>query len=213
MSLGSWFRDYVYIPLGGNRVSKAKWLRNICIVWFLTGFWHGADWNFILWGGYFAVFLVLEKVLGRKESAAKFAGNPSANSSGKYSAKHPDFKVLTSILGRIYVLLVVIVGFVIFNGTDMNQVIGDLGSMVGAGNLPMVSREFFYYFRSYGIILLIAIIGCTPVPKYLLQKVNATKKGAFVCNILEPVVLLAMMIVMTAYLVDGSFNPFLYFRF
>ena len=189
MSLGTWFRDYVYIPLGGNRVSKAKFIRNIIIVWFLTGFWHGADWNFIIWGCYFAIFLLIEKFFLIK--------------------KLENMKVFN----HIYVMFVVIIGFVIFNATSMNQVISDIGGLIGIGELPFVSSEFLYYIRSYGLVLIIAIIGATPLPKKVVHIINSKANGNKLLNLLEPLVMLIIMILITAYLVDGSFNPFLYFRF
>jgi len=189
MSLGTWFRDYVYIPLGGNRVSKAKFIRNIIIVWFLTGFWHGADWNFIIWGCYFAIFLLIEKFFLIK--------------------KLENMKVFN----HIYVMFVVIIGFVIFNAISMNQVISDIGGLIGIGELPFVSSEFLYYIRSYGLVLIIAIIGATPLPKKVVHIINSKANGNKLLNLLEPLVMLIIMILITAYLVDGSFNPFLYFRF
>lgn len=189
ISLGSWFRDYVYIPLGGNRVGKAKWLRNIFIVWLLTGFWHGAAWNFIVWGLLFAVLLMAEKLW----------------------LQRPLQK--TKVLKHIYVLLFVILSFVIFNATDMRQALSDLGAMFGTGSIPFYSAEWSYYLRSYAVILGLAVLGATPLPQKLLAAVRRRKAGETLLNIAEPIVLAVLLLVMTAYLVDGSFNPFLYFRF
>ena len=189
ISLGSWFRDYVYIPLGGNRVGKAKWLRNIFIVWLLTGFWHGAAWNFIVWGLLFAVLLVVEKLW----------------------LQRPLQK--TKVIKHIHVLLIVILSFVIFNATDMRQALSDLGAMFGAGSIPFYSAEWSYYLRSYAVILGLAVLGATPLPQKLLAAVRRRKAGETLLNIAEPIVLAVLLLVMTAYLVDGSFNPFLYFRF
>ncbi len=187
MSLGTWFRDYVYIPLGGNRVSKIKWFRNIFVVWFLTGFWHGAAWNFIVWGLYFAVLLVLEKLWLKK-----------------YLDK-------SKALSHVYVMLLVVISFVIFNATDMGEALHYIGGMFGFGGVPAYSAEWLYYLRSYAVVIVMAIIGATPLPKMLVAKFSQKNEKLF--NIAEPVVLVSIMIVMTAYLVDGSFNPFLYFRF
>lgn len=187
MSLGTWFRDYVYIPLGGNRVSKIKWFRNIFVVWFLTGFWHGAAWNFIVWGLYFAILLVLEKLWLKK-----------------YLDK-------SKVLRHVYVMLLVIISFVIFNATDMGEAARYIAAMFGFGNVPAFSAEWLYYLRSYAVVIAVGIIGATPLPKMLAGKICA--KYEKVTNVIEPVVLVGLMIVMTAYLVDGSFNPFLYFRF
>lgn len=187
MSLGTWFRDYVYIPLGGNRVSKIKWFRNIFVVWFLTGFWHGAAWNFIVWGLYFAILLVLEKLWLKK-----------------YLDK-------SKVLRHVYVMLLVVISFVIFNATDMGEAARYIAAMFGFGNVPAFSAEWLYYLRSYAVVIAVGIIGATPLPKMLAGKICA--KYEKVTNVIEPVVLVGLMIVMTAYLVDGSFNPFLYFRF
>ena len=184
MSLGSWFRDYVYIPLGGNRVSKLRWVFNILVVWMLTGLWHGAAWNFVLWGLLYAVFLLLEKWV-------------------------PALQKLPSLLRRVYVLLVVVIGFVLFNAVDLNQAVSDIGGMFGFGGVPLVSAHTLYCLRSYGVLLIAAFIGATPLVRDVASKVYEKPIG----KILEPLVLIALLLVCTAYLVDGSFNPFLYFRF
>ncbi len=182
MSLGSWFRDYVYIPLGGNRVNTVKFIRNILIVWMFTGFWHGAAWNFIIWGIYFAVLLLLEKFLLKK------------------------FLEKNRIISHIYLLFLVMISFVIFNASDLKEAVLYIGAMFGYGEFPVVSAEFFYYLRSFATVILIAVIGSTPVPKKIVSKL---KISAYV----EPVFLAILLSLCTAYLVDGSFNPFLYFRF
>ena len=184
MSLGSWFRDYVYIPLGGNRVGKYRWVFNILVVWMLTGLWHGAAWNFVLWGLLYAVFLLLEKWV-------------------------PALQKLPDILRRGYVLLVVVLGFVLFNAESFSQAVSDLGGMFGAADVPLVSTQTLYYLRSYGLLLAVAIVGSTPLVRNLASKVAQKPIGA----ILEPALLIAILLVCCAYLVDGSFNPFLYFRF
>lgn len=182
ISLSNFFRDYVYIPLGGNRVSLLKWIRNIFIVWFLTGFWHGASWNFILWGLYFASFLVLEKKIY-----------------GKYLNNTKVFKY-------IYTIILVVISFVIFNSQSLNDIKIFLSSMFGLNNLPLINNETLYYIRSYLVLLIIAIIASTPSLKVIGNKL---KKLEF----LEPVIYIGIIILVTAYLVDTSFNPFLYFRF
>lgn len=189
MSLGTWFRDYVYIPMGGNRVSKPKWFFNIFVVWFLTGFWHGADWTFIVWGLYFAIFLISEKLLYLK-----------------YLEK-------SKVLSRVYLLVVVGISFVIFNATDMKEAVSYIGGMFGVGGVPLVSTEFFYYLKSFGVTLCIGLIGCTPIVKKTVEKIKEKSIGGKIIAVIEPISLIALLIVMTAYLVDGSFNPFLYFRF
>lgn len=182
MSLGTWFRDYVYFPLGGSRVGTGRMLFNLFVVWLLTGFWHGAAWNFIVWGLYFAVLLVIEKVF-----IIKFLNK-------------------SKVLSRIYLLFFVIISFVIFNASSMGEAVSYIGSMFGAGDVPLLSAETLYYLRSYALVFAIAAVGSTPLPKKLAEK---AKFAGFV----EPVVLLVLLVVCTAYLVDGSFNPFLYFRF
>ena len=182
ISLGSWFRDYVYIPMGGSRVGKVRMFVNIFVVWLLTGFWHGAAWNFIAWGLYFAVLLIVEKFFILK-----------------YLNK-------SKILSHIYLLFFVIISFVIFNAASMSEAFAYIGAMFGVGDIPFSSAETLYYLRSYIVVIIIGIIGATPLPKTLANKAKFTKY-------VEPVVLLLLLAVCTAYLVDGSFNPFLYFRF
>ena len=184
MSLGSWFRDYVYIPLGGNRVGKGRWVFNILVVWMLTGLWHGAAWNFILWGLLYAAFLLLEKWV-------------------------PGLQKLPGILRRAYVLLVVIIGFVLFNAADISQAISDIAGMFGLGGVPLVTGQTLYYLRSYGLLFVTAFVGATPVVKNLACKIEGKPVGA----VLEAIMMLLLLFVCSAYLVDGSFNPFLYFRF
>ncbi len=190
MSLGTWFRDYVYIPLGGNRVPKLRWLFNILVVWFLTGFWHGADWTFIVWGLFFAVFLVLEK----------FVLN-------KFFAKIPR------VFSHIYVVIAILISFVIFNANGMANAVADIGKMFGADGIPLWSSETAYYLSSFAVVIIIAIIGATPLVKKVVLKIKETKVGLLVCDILEPIFVAVLLLVVTAYFVDGSFSPFLYFRF
>ena len=183
MSLGSWFRDYVYIPMGGNRVSKLRWVFNILTVWMLTGLWHGASWNFVLWGLLFAVLLLLEKLVLPVEK-------------------------LPVILQRIYVLFVVMVSFVLFNAADLAQAAGDIGGLFGAGGVPLATAESVYYLRSYAGVFLAGLLGATPAVKGLAGRIPEKIAVA-----LEPLALIILLLVCTGYLVDGSFNPFLYFRF
>lgn len=189
MSLGSWFRDYVYIPLGGNRVSRMRHLFNIFVVWMLTGFWHGAAWNFIVWGLFFAVLLMVEKLWLLK-----------------YLKK-------SRVLSHIYVVVLIIISFVIFDASSMGQAFSYIGSMFGAGGYPLVSTEFLYYLRSYGVVLILGIIGATPLPKKLWNRIAATNIGSNIMTFAEPIALSALLLCCSAYLVDGSYNPFLYFRF
>lgn len=189
MSLGTWFRDYVYIPLGGSRVSVPRHLFNIFLVWMLTGFWHGAAWNFVIWGLYFALLLILEKVW-LLEILKK-----------------------SHVLNRIYVLTAAVISFVIFDATDMSQAFSYLKAMFGAGGYPLISVECIYYFRSYFVVLMIALLGATPIPKSFCRRLQQRKMGTAVMLFAEPLALSALLLICTAFLVDGSFNPFLYFRF
>ena len=189
MSLGTWFRDYVYIPLGGNRVKRSRLLLNIFVVWFLTGFWHGAEWNFVVWGLYFGILLTVEKFFlidGLK--------------------KH-------KVIGHIYTLFFVAVSFVIFSADGLKQAISFVGGLFGAGGIPAVSKEFLYYMQSYGVIIAVAAVSATPLPKKLYNRLYEKAVFEKVFNVLEILFLLILMLISTAYLADGSFNPFLYFRF
>jgi len=189
ISLGSYFRDYVYIPLGGNRVKKSKWIFNILVVWILTGFWHGAAWNFIIWGLYFAVFLVLEKTLVFK------------------------FVIKTKVLNHIYTLFVIAISFVIFDAVNMGEAFEYIKAMLGFSGVPIISDEFLFYVNEYKFVLISGLIGATPLIKNVFNKLSETKGVKVVISILEPLALVFLLILVTAYLVDGSFNPFLYFRF
>ncbi len=189
MTLGSWFRDYVYIPMGGNRVGKGRWLFNILTVWILTGLWHGAAWNFALWGLLFAGLLILEKlwllrVLERHKG-----------------------------LSHLYVLFFVLLGFVLFDAESLPQAFAGLGGLFGLGKIPLATPQAIYCLRSFAVVLLGGITGATPVLRWLFGKIAKGPRSGRLCNAVEPVVLAALLLIVTAYLVDGSFNPFLYFRF
>ena len=186
ISLSSWFRDYIYIPLGGNRVSKIKWYRNIMVVWLLTGLWHGADWNFIIWGLYFGILLIIEKLF-----------------LGKVLEKTPK------LLNRIYVLFIVMISFIIFSRSGVNNILTSIGGLFGLNNSSLTSLESIYYLKSYAVILILGIVGSAPIMK----KIFENKKMEKLTNILEPVFLLVILVISTSYIIDGSFNPFLYFRF
>ncbi len=189
MSLGLWFRDYVYIPLGGNRVSKGRWFFNILVVWMLTGFWHGADWQFIVWGLMYAILLIIEKLFLKKM-----------------------LERLPAVVGHFYVMFFVITGFVVFNAYDISGAISDLSGMFGAMELPFATSETVYYLKSYAVMFVLGIVGSTPLLKTASEKIKSSKlEKAF--YILKPAGLCAVLLLVTAYLVDGSFNPFLYFRF
>ena len=184
MSLGSWFRDYVYIPMGGNRVSKPRWVVNILTVWLLTGLWHGAAWNFVVWGLMFAVLLMAEKWI-------------------------PALQSLPVGFRHFYVLTFVCISFVLFNAENFAQAGSDLKGMFGFAGVPAVTGETLYYLRSFGVLFAAGVVGATPLAKGILDRLSSTRLGA----VLEPLLLAALLVVCTAYLVDGSFSPFLYFRF
>lgn len=181
ISLGTWFRDYVYIPLGGNRKGMRRQIFNILVVWSLTGFWHGAQWNFLLWGMYFAVILIVEKCfLLKKLNTSK-------------------------VWGHVYTLFLVMIGFVIFNVNEMQEIGWHFKNLFGFGQIPVVTQETMYYFKSYLPCFVMAMVGSTPIVKKVAERWKD--------SILEPVFLSIVLILVTSWLVNGSFNPFLYFRF
>ena len=184
MTLGSWFRDYVYIPMGGNRVSRSRWVFNILTVWMLTGLWHGAAWNFVAWGLFFGIMLMIEKWV-------------------------PGLQKLPDLLRHVYVLIAVIFSFVLFNADSFAMALGDFAGLLGLANVPAVTPASVYYLKSYGLLFCAGILGSTPVVKRAGERILESKWAA----VLEPLFLGAMLLVCTAYLVDGSFSPFLYFRF
>ena len=190
MTLSSWFRDYVYIPLGGNRRGLPRQLWNILIVWTLTGLWHGANWTFAAWGMYFALLLTLEKLFLLRV-----------------------LERLPRAVGRIYTLLAVLLSFVLFQSERFSAALALLSEMFGAAGTALQSPAAVYALRSYGLLLLMGCIGATPLPKKLAARLGARRWGAGTLRALTPAVLLLLLLLCTAYLADGSFNPFLYFRF
>ncbi|SCJ39633.1 D-alanyl-lipoteichoic acid biosynthesis protein DltB [uncultured Clostridium sp.] len=187
ISLGSWFRDYIYIPLGGNRVSNIKIYRNLFIVWLVTGIWHGASWNFVVWGLYFGLFIMLERAF-----------------LGKILNKFPK------LLQHLYLLIIVVVGWVIFSQPTLTEAVDYIKIMFGAGNYPLVNGYPIFYFKEYAIILLSSIVLSTPIIKWIEVK-NGLVKNIYL--ILKPIVLLATFGVSILYLVNSTFNPFIYFNF
>ena len=182
MTLGGWFRDYVYIPMGGNRVGRLRWVFNILTVWMLTGLWHGASWNFVVWGLLFAALLLLEKWV-------------------------PGLKRLPRGLSQGYVLLAVVLSFVVFNAQSLTQAGQDLAGLLGLAGLPGTTAESVYVLRSNLVLFLAGALGATPLPR---------RWGLRLADrwpVLETLSMAALLLLCTAYLVDGSFNPFLYFRF
>lgn len=189
MTLGTWFRDYLYIPLGGNRVGKARWFLNIIIVWMVTGLWHGASWNYVIWGLYFAVFLIIEKlVLNRYLNGVH-------------------------ILGHIYLIATILFGFVIFDGDSMTESLDNIRRMMGLSVIPTVSDESIFMLINYAGVIIIAILGATGLPAKAVRLIDKDRYAHGIINILEPVFVGLLLIVCTSFLINGSFNPFLYFRF
>ena len=180
MTMSFWFRDYVYIPLGGNRCSSKRWIFNVMAVWALTGLWHGAAWNFVAWGIGYGLILLAEKfLLGR---------------------------LLDRIgpLRYVYTIFVTLIMFTVFSGVNVMETLG-----IMFGGAPWCDFTTLYYLKSYAVILTAAAIGSTPIVKHLAEKVQHHPA----MTVLEPLLVAGLLLLSTAYLVDGSFNPFLYFRF
>lgn len=189
MTLSSWFRDYVYIPLGGNKKGVLKQIRNILIVWSLTGLWHGASWNFIVWGLYFGILLILEKFILKK-----------------YLSNVPKF------IKGIYTLFLVMISFVIFQGDNLSNDFNIVKGLFGLNGELFINNVTLYYLKGYVFFIVLGVIGATNYVKNLVIKIS-NGKGKKIINILEPIYLLILLIIVTMYLIDSSYNPFLYFRF
>lgn len=181
MTLGSWFREYVYIPLGGNRMGMKRQMINLFIVWFLTGFWHGASWNFILWGLYFAIFLIIEKVFLLK-----------------YLNK-------SQILSRVYAMFVVLIGWVIFANESLTTLGGYLHRLF-VWQSGSTSFDYRYALSHYGFVLVLAVFFSAPWIKRFYERFERRK-------VFVGLGLTTLFLICVSYLVDSSFNPFLYFRF
>jgi len=190
MTLTRWFRDYVYIPLGGSKVSELKWIRNIMLVWLITGLWHGAAWNFVIWGVYCALFLITEKFLF-----------------GKLLAEAPK------PFAHLYTIAVVLFGLVIVNADNLTDVGRNFSAMFGTAGLSITGAETMYYLRSYGVVFIVAIVASTPLLKNLYSRICGNDIARKAMMAIEPVMLIGLLIWTTGFLVDGSFNPFIYFRF
>lgn len=190
ISLSTWFKDYVYIPLGGNREGKYKQIRNILIVWLLTGIWHGANWTFLIWGLLFGIILIIEKIW-----------------LNKFMEKLPSF------IRRIYVLFIVMILFIIFNSDNMSVALTNIKGLFGMNGEAFVNDYTLHYLKSYLPVLIIALLGSTPFIKILIDKLRKNKYVNNIINILEPILIVVILVVVTSYLIDNSYNPFLYFRF
>ena len=197
MTLGGWFRDYVYIPLGGNRKGTLRWFCNVLIVWMFTGLWHGAEWNFVLWGLSFAALLVVEKAF-------------------RHLALRRN--AWTDIAGHVYMIFVILATFLLFHNTHLSEAWQDILGLWHVQDGAVVDEAVNGYLLKNRIgILVIGVIGATPLPKKLwdgfCEKMSQKGAGVFAVGFLECVFAAALLFLCTAYLIDGSFNPFLYFRF
>ncbi len=190
MTLSSWFRDYVYIPLGGNRVSTLKHIRNILVVWMLTGLWHGASWNFIIWGIYFGVILIIEKYCLNKV-----------------------LEKLPRVIRNIYAMFIVMISFIIFSSDDISSALVAIKGLFSFSSLKFSNDFIIYYIRSYGVILIGGLVLCTPLIKNVINKLRENKILNYIINIFEIIILVLILVVITSMLIDSSYNPFLYFRF
>lgn len=188
ISLGSWFREYVYIPLGGNRCKISKQLRNLFVVWFLTGFWHGANWNFILWGLYYGTILTIEKFLLKD-----------------WLKKIPGF------FTHLYTMVIVIIGWVFFECESITQGMKFIKVMFGLGGNAFVDRASVYYIYTNILLFVVLIICSTPILKRAISRIRERMKMAG--SMIVPVMYFILIFLSTAYLVNESYNPFLYFRF
>ena len=189
ISLGTWFREYVYIPLGGSRAGTAVLIRSTMAVWLLTGIWHGADWNFMIWGLYYGILLLLEKLVY-----------------GKWLRRLPG------ALQHIYCMLVVMVGWFIFSFNEISGGMGYLGAMFGGGG-SFLDNGSIYFLYSNAIMLIVLILGSTTLPAALAAKLAARGRETIAPVILRGIFVAAVFVASTAYLVSASYNPFLYFRF
>lgn len=192
MTLGQWFRDYVYIPLGGNRKGLARQVVNILIVWMLTGIWHGANWNFLMWGLWFAFFLILEKV--------GFGGL---------------LDYLPKIYGFFYTAVVVLLGWVIFAIEDVNGILVYVKGMFGVGGAGLYDGNALFLVKEYAVLLIVALVAALPLASSVANRLKKGGSGLAIAvrRLLEKVIPAILLLASIAYIVDASYNPFLYFRF
>lgn len=188
MTLSTWFKDYLYIPIGGSKVSKILNIRNLLIVWILTGFWHGSNWNFIIWGLYFGVLLILEKFVFKK-----------------FLAKLPNW------MKRIYTLFFILISWIIFAFENVSTGLKYLGNMFNFTNI--IDNNFIYYFKEYFIILIIGILFSTPIYKKFISVINKNRKLEIIGNVLCMGGMIILFVITISSLVGDTYNPFLYFRF
>lgn len=190
ISLSSWFKEYVYIPLGGNRCKIAKQIRNILVVWMLTGIWHGANWNYVLWGCYYGALLLIEKLVLKKV-----------------------LNRLPGIIQRIYTMFFVVIGWIIFKCEDMAYGISYLKAMFGGFGQGLWNNETIYLLGNYAVLFVLAILGSTMLPKKAAGVVLGGRKRTWAENVIYIAFYAVIFFVSVAYLVDATYNPFLYFRF
>ncbi len=188
ISLSTWFKEYVYIPLGGNRAGIVKQIRNIIIVWMLTGFWHGASWNFVAWGVYYGAILIVEKLFLLKW-----------------------LEKLPGILRHVYTMFLVIISWVLFSFDSFEKGADYIAGMLGFGGYSLVNTEFFYLLTNNALLFVLLAAGSTDIPKKLIEKMRNTKMPAG--KVINIAVLQVVFFICIAYLVAATYNPFLYFRF
>lgn len=192
ISLSTWFKEYVYIPLGGNRKGLPRQILNILVVWTLTGIWHGAGWNFLFWGLWFALFLILEKL---------FLGELLKNA--------------PVVFGRVYTLTVVLISWVFFALEKPGEILAYLQAMFGLNGVGLMNTQAMFLGNEYLVLLIIALVACLPVGSLLVHRLKSSKTGPAMAlyRVGEKVIPAALLILSVAYIVDASYNPFLYFRF
>lgn len=195
MTLSGWFKSYVYFPLGGSRKGLARTIFNTAVVWFLTGVWHGASWNFILWGSLYGVLIIIEKLV---TTALTKAG------------KQDIFTKIPSIIKRVYAIVLVMLGWVLFDTSTIAQAFSYMGRMFRFGS-SFYDSYTIYILVNFGLLFIIAIIGSTDLPKKLATKL--ADKVPAVGNYGSVILMAILMLLSTAYLVNASYNPFLYFNF
>lgn len=186
ISLGTWFKDYIYIPLGGNRVGKIKGYRNLFVVWFITGIWHGASWNFIAWGLYFGLFIMAERAF-----------------LNKVLSKLPVF------IQHAYLIIIVVFGFVLFSQPTLTDAVDYIKIMIGIGDYPLANGYTTFYLTQNILILTLALLLSTPI----IKKLSNYSRVENIINIARPFILSALFLITIIFLVNSTFNPFIYFNF
>ena len=184
ISLGTWFRDYVYFPLGGSRVKKSRLVFNLFVVWTLTGIWHGANWTFVLWGLFYFVLLTVEKLTG--------------------------FTKKLGFVGHIYTMIAVIIGWVLFRSDNISSAWTFLKAMFGFGSLPLYDSDTVFYLSNYKFFLILGIVCCFPILRAIKNKL---KSGKTVLAVAAGIVMIALFLISITYTIKGTYNPFIYFNF